>query len=124
MINRRALIISSDDEIVATNGWLRRFLKRKHLAIRRITTSSIDFPKNCSDIEESFIQECKNKLLIDSVDKNSMGETSIYLDFAKDITYEVKGTRRVRATTTGNEITRLSIAFSVTAEGQKLKALI
>ena len=90
MIKRRALIISLDDEFVASNGWLRRFQKRKHLAIRRITTSGRDFPKNCSDIAESFIQECQNKLLIDSVDKNSIiniDETSVYLDSAKDITY-------------------------------------
>ena len=70
MIKRRALIVSSDDEFVASNSCLLRFLKRKHLAIRRITTSGRDFPKKCSDIVESFIQECQNKLLTDSVDKN------------------------------------------------------
>jgi len=37
-----------------------------------------------------------------------MDETSIYLDSTSNYSYAAKGSKRVKATTTGNERTRLS----------------
>jgi hypothetical protein len=49
-----------------------------------------------------------------------MDESSIYLDSPSSYTFDVNGTRRVKANTTGNEKTRLSAAFSAAADGTKL----
>ena len=49
-----------------------------------------------------------------------MDESSIYLDAPSTYTFDVNGTRRVKANTTGNEKTRLSAAFSAVADGSKL----
>jgi hypothetical protein len=39
-------------------------------------------------------------------------------------TYENKGKKRVKATSTGNEKTRLTVCFAAAASGEKLKPLI
>ena len=49
-----------------------------------------------------------------------MDETSLYLDATANYTYALSGSKRVPAITSRNERTRLSIAFTNTAEGQKL----
>ena len=49
-----------------------------------------------------------------------MDESSIYLDSTTNYTYAKKGSRRVKATTTGNERTRISAAYYITASGLKL----
>lgn len=49
-----------------------------------------------------------------------MDESAIYLDAPSSYTYACKGSRRVKATTTGNEKTRLSAAFTASADGCKL----
>jgi hypothetical protein len=54
----------------------------------------------------------------------NMDETSIYLDFPSKVTYERKGTKRVKSVTTGGGRVRLSAAFSTTASGEKLLILI
>ena len=51
-------------------------------------------------------------------------ETSIYLDFPSNYTYEKKGVRRVKATTAGSERTRISAAFTASADGTKLQIYI
>jgi len=53
-----------------------------------------------------------------------MDESSIYLDAPSAYTYDVKGTKRVKANTTGNEKTRLSAAFSAAADGVKLPVFV
>ncbi len=50
----------------------------------------------------------------------NMDESAIYLDTPSSYTYETFGARRVKATTTGNEKTRLSAAFTAAADGSKL----
>ena len=53
-----------------------------------------------------------------------MDQTSIYKDPKVRTTYSEIGATRVLATTAGQEQTHVSIAFSATAGGTKLKLLI
>ncbi|RNA17277.1 pogo transposable element with KRAB domain-like [Brachionus plicatilis] len=53
-----------------------------------------------------------------------MDETSIYLDFPSNYTYDTKGARRVKANTTGGERVKLSAAFTASASGEKLPIYI
>ena len=50
-----------------------------------------------------------------------MDETSIYIDFPASYTYEECGVKRVKAVTAGQEQTRMSAAFTATADGNLLK---
>lgn len=53
----------------------------------------------------------------------NMDETSVYLDFPSNYTFELKGAKKVSVVTTAGERTRLSAAFSATAAGNKLPIL-
>ncbi len=94
--------------------------------MRRITTSGRDFPANTEAIINDFFKTCQS-LSPDGFGKESiinMDETSISLDFPSKVTYERKGTKRVKSVTTGGGRVRLSAAFSTTASGEKLPILI
>ncbi|CAF0707856.1 unnamed protein product [Brachionus calyciflorus] len=53
-----------------------------------------------------------------------MDETSIYLDFPTNYTYETKGSKRVKGVTCCGEKTRISAAVTGTAIGEKLPLMI
>ena len=120
----------SNDAIIefkGSNGWFRNFCKRKDLALRRITTKGREPPKDAVSTIKKFFSTCQNIVNTTSFDERTiinMDETSIYLDFPSNYTFEKKGSKRVPATTTGSERTRLSAAFSAPASGEKLPILI
>jgi transposase-like protein len=114
-------------EFKASNGWLVNFLKRKDLILRRVTSTGREPLKNSITLIKNFFKECVNYVTVQNYNTNSiinMDETSIYLDFPSNYTYELKGTKKVNAVTTGAERTRLSAAFSAVANGTKLPILL
>ena len=131
MVRKEALRIKSNEVqdngpvFTASNGWFLRFLKRKHLSLRRITTSGRGLPKNVEHIVDSFLSFCHANFL--NINRDllcKMDETSIYLDSPSHITYNPIGDKRIPSVTTGNERTRISVAFTASASGFKLKPLI
>ncbi len=91
------------------------------------TLSGRDLPENASEIIQAFVNDCKKHVQ----DKNlhrcnviSMDETSIYLNSPSSYTYITCGDNRVKAVMTGNEKTRVSIAFPATANGPKLNPVV
>jgi len=107
-----------------SDGWLNRFFKRNKLSLRRITTSGRDLPSDSEELIKSFIDGCCFQILRNNIASNkivNMDEASIYLDSFSEYTYDERGKRRVRATTTGNEKTRISVLFSATAAGRKVE---
>ena len=61
-------------------------------------------PKDCLKTLEDWLDECEKLFTgIDLAKIVNMDETSIYLDFPGKYSYAKKGSRRVKATTTGNE---------------------
>ncbi|CAF0709703.1 unnamed protein product [Brachionus calyciflorus] len=126
-IKRQALDIARRDnlEFRASSGWFSRFLKRSNFVLRRITTSGRDLPKNSKDVVLNFVNKCKHELC--GVPRSSIinfDETSIYLDSRSNYTYDQQGAKRVPATTSGNEKTRVSVCFAASASGFKFKPLI
>ena len=114
-------------EFKASNGWLTNFCKRRNLVLRRITTKGREAPKNATLIIKNFFKQCQQLVNIENYKPEeiiNMDETSIYLDFPSNYTFSEKGAKKVKCTTTGNERTRISAAFSATASGQKLPILL
>jgi hypothetical protein len=114
-------------EFNGTSGWLKNFLKRHSLVRRRITTTGRELPTNTLAIIKDFFETC-NRLRVEPHFTRdciiNMDETSIYLDFPTSYTYAKKGSKRVKAVTSGAERTRLSAAFGATASGIKLPIYI
>ena len=129
MIKFQALseVGSINPSFSASCGWLKKFLKRKRLVMRRITTSGRDLPKDCAEIVNSFLKECEHDYMQHDFDRDGLvnsDETSIYLDPPTTRTYSEIGSRRVEARTTGNQKTRISILISASASGKKLNLLV
>ncbi|CAF0942461.1 unnamed protein product [Brachionus calyciflorus] len=91
-------------------GCISRFVVRQKAIEIRITTGGPDLPQNTIGTIKQFFNDCQN-LVNKSGFKPSnivnMDETTIYLDFPSNYTYALKGSKRVKATTSGNERTRL-----------------
>ena len=55
MIRAEALRLLPNTNCQTSNGWLTRFLRRKHLSFRRITTSVRDLPSNAGENVRAFL---------------------------------------------------------------------
>ena len=126
MIRAQALRILEGTNFQASNGWLTRFLRRKRLVIRRVTTSGRELPSDAGATVEAFLRDCEEFMEMDfDLDTLLNGdETSIYIDPPTRRTYDHIGARKVEAVTTGQQKTRVSVCLTATAGGTKLKPLI
>ena len=92
---------------------------------RRVTTHGRGPKESAMADIDAFFHTCNRKLSSVCLDAiYNMDEISIRLDSPLNRTYERIGTKRVAATTTGNEMTRLSVAFCASANGTKLPLLV
>ncbi len=106
-----------------SHGWLYRFLHRIGFTRRRITSSGRKLPENKAEIVTNFMTECQAAISSEKLHRFqiiNMDETCVYLDSFSSYTYDEIGAQRVKAETTGNEKTRISIAFAAAANGYKV----
>jgi hypothetical protein len=59
MIRVEAVRLLPNGNFSASNGWLDRFMKRKRLTIRRITTSGRELPRDAPIQINQFLTECE-----------------------------------------------------------------
>jgi len=126
MIRQEALRLLPETNFQASNGWLTRFLRRKHLSFRRITTSGRDLPSNAGENVRTFLGSCE-PFLEPGFDRDTLlngDETTIYIDPPTTATFAPIGSRRVEAITSGQQKTRVSVCFTAAASGKKCKPLI
>ena len=113
----------------ASNGWFENFLKRKNLVLQlsRITAKGRVLPKNFRAISLDYFSRNNEIFRKANFNRNllmNMDQTSVYVDFPSTYTYEESGVKRVKATTAGQEKTRLSAAYTATASGIKKLMII
>ncbi|RNA08703.1 fukutin isoform X4, partial [Brachionus plicatilis] len=84
--------------------------------LRRITTTGRDLPHNSQAVIKEFIDNCND--LFTNVNRAqivNMDEIGVYLDIPSNYTYDYRGAKRVKASTSGNERSRMSLAVSSAA---------
>ena len=116
---------TAEKEFKSSDGWLQNYLSRHNLKYRRVTTTGRELPSNTGPTLRNFFNDCNNifrKVYFNRDKIFNMDETSIYLDYPSNYTYDKRGTRRVKANTAGSERTRMSAAF--TASGSKLPIVV
>jgi hypothetical protein len=87
-IQAKALSLVQDKTFTASRGWLLRFLKRKQLSLRRITTKGRQPPNDLRNIVQNFITDAASNLYgIDRKTIFNMDETAIYLDFPSNLAF-------------------------------------
>ena len=114
-------------EFQASAGWLTNFLSRHHLTNRRVSSTGRELPKDTLDSIRSFFRNCNEAFRNANYNRSkilNMDETSIYLDYPSNYTYDQEGKRRILLATTGSERTRLSAAFTAAANGTKLPIFV
>ena len=77
-----ALRILPNGKFSASNGCLDRFMKRKRLKVRRITTSGREFPRDAPMQINTFLRECEpyKQKDFDSDSFLNADEAYIYID--------------------------------------------
>jgi len=122
-----ASVPGSSRSFVASRGWLRRFLKRWDLSVRRKTTVGQRLPADIIDKVVRFIigtrkRRIKHKYSLSGI--GNMDETPVWMDMPGDTTITRTGVKSVPILTTGHEKARFTVCLAAMADGTKLKPFI
>lgn len=110
-----------------SDGWLRRWKKRNHIAVRRGTNEAQKLPEEYADLIANFKSEIMDlRRDNDYTDVNiaNMDQTMVRFDMASKTTNEERGSRDVRIATTGGAKRGFTVALCATASGYKKPAYI
>ena len=116
-------LYDSIDDFKASLRWLRLFLKRYGLVLRRRTKISQKLPKQTEELLESYNRFVINLRLEKSFEMYNifnMDETPVWFDMASNFTVNQKGEKTVHIRGTGNEKNRFTVVLTCAA-GKFLK---
>ena len=108
MTEARRLHVShpgGDPEFAASSGWIRRFMVRNKITIRRRTTMAQCLPRELGDKVASCISQIRHMRSVhNNGARNSaaMDETGLWLDMPAKTTLNERGARTVAVRTTGH----------------------
>ena len=129
MIRLKALSLIKDTnpKFKASDGWVRKFMKRNDLVLRVRTHISQKLPSDLESKIKNFRDEVSN------IHKNSdypfeyicnMDETPVYLDLVPNKVVDKKGKKSIRVRTTSSEKNRITATLCCTAAGKFLPAFV
>ena len=118
-----SLIKDTCPNFKASDGWVRKFMKRNDLVLRVRTHISQNLPKDLEEKIKYFRTE------VEKIRENSdypleyicnMDETPVFLDLVPNKVVDRKGKKTVCVRTTGSEKNRITAALCCTAAGKLL----
>ena len=118
------------DGMVFSNGWLRAFLKRKHLSLRQPTKRAQVIPEDYREKIVSWLQfnrRAQAKFNFELSEIGNMDQTPISFEFLDNATYDTKGVKTVFVKQTGSGWDRrqATLQIMVHADGiQRCKPLL
>ena len=115
------------EDFKASVGWLRHFMKRYGLSLRRKTSMAQKDPDQVIDKLVAFILHVRRvamKQPFKASDNIAMDETPIWADMVSNTTVDVTGGKTVTVKTTGHEKSRVSVCLAAKADGTKLPPFI
>ena len=127
MIRQQARSQSTVAGLKASVGWLRRFMKRHGLSLRRKTTVCQSTPADCIPKLVSFISHLRKQQIRYGYQIGAifaMDETACWMDMPSDTTVAVTGARSVPLKTTGHEKNHFTVILTARADGLKMKPFI
>lgn len=116
-----------NEDFKASRGWLRRFMNRNGLSIRKRTSICQRLP---DAYEEKLLAFQRYVIRLREENNFSMGqignadETPVYFDMPADSTINAVGDKSVRVRTCGYEKQRCTVMLTVLADGKKLAPFI
>ena len=135
LIMRKAVLINeemvergkSTEAFKANVGWLRHFMKRYGLPLRRKTSMTQKDPDQVIDKLVVFVLNVRRiamKHPFKASDIIAMDESPIWADMVSDTTVDVTGKKTVTVKATGHEKSRVSVCLAAKADGTKLPPFI
>ncbi len=137
MITEKAKSLYASDESQSTHGqgvifkasrgWLRRFMKRHGLSLRRKTTVCQATPADCIPKLVSFVMHLRQLQSQEGYGVEhmyAMDETASWFDMPSDTTVAIQGSRAVPVKTTGHEKDHFTVCLTARSDGKKMKPYI
>jgi hypothetical protein len=115
------------DEFKGSDGWLKRWKKRNHVAIRRGTNESQKLPEDFGGLVHDFKDVVHNKRREENytlANIGTMDETMCHFDMAPKTTNNIQGENTICIATTGDAKKGFTVALAAMANGTKLPAYI
>ena len=119
--------LSTDPSFKASLGWLRAFMKRKELPLRRRTTVCQNTPVAHIEKLVQFVMHLRQLQTIHQFHPNSvyaMDETACWMDMPGDTTVHFSGVRSVSVKSTGHDKNHYTVVLTAKADGTKMKPFI
>ena len=108
-----------------TTSWVRKFMVRNRLSVRRRTTQGQRLPDNWEAQVNDFVSFVKQKKVgIDLSQIGNMDEVSCSFDIPKNRTVDEVGSKEVEIVTTGHEKMNFTVVLCATADGLKCKPMV
>jgi hypothetical protein len=126
LMNRFPVENNLEKKFQASYGWVRKFMRRNDLVIRRLSGSGRGFPSNCQNIVQEFVREVNTKIAGNNLTTSQIfnfDESSFYMCSPGNYTIDYRGTKKSYAKTCGKEKVRLSCLMCGSADGKKLPVL-
>ena len=127
MITEKAKQLSTSSSFKASIGWLRRFMKRHALSLRRRTTISQKAPADVIPKLERFVLYLCSLRIAHKFNNDAifaMDETACWFDMPSDTTVHQTGARSVVLKSTGHQKDHFTVLLSAKANGAKLKPFV
>jgi len=122
-----SLIKNYNEHFKASDGWVRKFMKRNKLVLRVHTHISQSLPKDLENKIKQFHEE------ISKIHDNSayplqyvcnMDETPVYLDLVPNKVVDKRGKKTIQVRTTSSEKNRVTATLCCTAAGKMLPPFV
>ena len=118
---------ANEEEFKAFTGWLKNFMRRNHLSLRRKTSIAQKDPDRLvAKVVSYVLQERRMQAQNGYSPCNiiAMDETPVWSDMVSETTVDTTGKRTITLKTTGHEKSRVSVCLAAKADGTKLQPMI
>ena len=123
----KALADPLGTDFKASVGWLRLFMKRKNLSLRRKTSVCQKTPEDAIPKLVTYIMHLRRLQIAHKFAHSNifaMDETACWMDMVSDTTVDFCGAKSVPLKTSGHEKDHFSVILTGRADGRKLRPYI
>ena len=118
---------ANEEEFKASTGWLKNFMRRNHLSLRRKTSIAQKDPDRLVAKVVSYVLQVRRMQAQNTYSPCNiiaMDETPVWSDMVSETTVGTTGKKTITLKTTGHEKSRVSVCLPAKADGTKLKPMI
>ena len=118
---------ANEEEFEASTGWLKNFMRRNYLSLRRKMSIALKDPDRLVSKVVSYVLQVRRMQAQNRYSPCNiiaMYETPVWSDMVSETTVDTTGKKTVILITTGHEKSRMSVCLAAKAGGTKLKPMI